>query len=640
MLMHVSIIVAVSIASAIPVQAATYYVSTTGNDANAGTSLEAPLRTISKAVNRAAAGDSVLVRGGTYREQVDMIRGGTALQPINVLAYPGEVPIIKGSEIVTGWTQDSPVVWKKTGWPHNSQQVFVDFNSAPRKSLQQIGMPSAHYTAWEYPKPVGSGRSSMVPGSFYYDAAAATLYVRLADGSNPNRRVIEASVRRRLFFMHQPYVYLRGFAFRHSNVSAFTQQGAAVELSAKSTIELCDIQYTDFSGLSMGYLQDGARAYNCTVSNNGDSGVVAAGSTNFLVAKVAMNGNNSRNFNARWHAGGFKGTSNAFGTVENCEVGGNNGSGIWFDYARSGNPVVIRNNYLHDNGPLDSAIFFEVSSAGRIYNNVLVRNRLRGVYLAASINTQVYNNTIVATSERAGIEVAGMPRSGATLTGNQVTNNIISHGTGQYDLFIMPDNGSSITRNRSDYNVFYRATGFVELWSNTLYSDLAAWRAATGHDAHSVIADPRFVPATTPPSASNYAVAPGSPAIDAGADLGGVLTMDYLGARRPSGPAFDIGAFEAAAAVAKDTTPPDITIYGGTSVLGSGGSLTITASATDNVGVVAMRLYIDDVLKASSSTGEISYAWPAPTVGLHALRVTATDAAQNTTTAASTLTIQ
>jgi parallel beta-helix repeat protein len=504
-------------------------------------------------------------------------------------------------------------------------------------------MPSAYYSAWEYPSPVGSGRTSMVPGSFYYDAAASALYVWLADGSNPNLHVIEASVRRRLFFMHQPYVYLKGFAFRHSNASAFTQQGAAVELSAKSVIELCDIQYTDFSGLSMGYLQDGARAQSSTASNNGDSGVVAAGSTNFQVTKVAMNGNNSRNFNPRWHAGGFKGAANAWGIVEDSEVGGNNGSGIWFDYARSGNPVVIRNNYIHDNGPVDSAIFFEVSNTGRIYNNVLARNRLRGIYLAASDNTRVYNNTVVATAERAGIEVAGMPRSGATLTGNEVTNNIVSQGTGQYDLYLMGGNGGSIAGNKSDYNVFHRATGFIELWSNAVYADLAAWRTATGQDAHSIVADPRFSAVTAPPAASNYTVTAGSPAIDAGANLSGVVTKDYLGTIRPLGKAFDIGAFETAAltgATTLDTSPPVVTIQGGASSFGPGGTLTLTASATDNVGVVSMRLYIDEVLKASSAGPEISYAWSAPAVGSHAVRVTATDAAQNSASATSTWTIQ
>ena len=50
------------------VRAATYYVSTSGNDGNNGTSLSTPWRTINKAAQTMVAGDTVYVRGGTYRE--------------------------------------------------------------------------------------------------------------------------------------------------------------------------------------------------------------------------------------------------------------------------------------------------------------------------------------------------------------------------------------------------------------------------------------------------------------------------------------------------------------------------------------------------------------------------------------------
>ena len=57
--------------------AATWYVATGGNDANAG-SLAAPFRTITKAASRAAAGDLVEVRGGVYNEVVQISSKGTA----------------------------------------------------------------------------------------------------------------------------------------------------------------------------------------------------------------------------------------------------------------------------------------------------------------------------------------------------------------------------------------------------------------------------------------------------------------------------------------------------------------------------------------------------------------------------------
>ena len=49
------------------VGATTFYVSPAGSDSNAGT-LAAPFQTIMKAVRLATAGDTILVRSGTYYE--------------------------------------------------------------------------------------------------------------------------------------------------------------------------------------------------------------------------------------------------------------------------------------------------------------------------------------------------------------------------------------------------------------------------------------------------------------------------------------------------------------------------------------------------------------------------------------------
>lgn len=71
----------------------TYYVSPSGNNANAGTEAS-PFRTIQHAANLAQAGDTVIVRGGTYAEQVTPANSGTAAAPITFRAYTGELPII------------------------------------------------------------------------------------------------------------------------------------------------------------------------------------------------------------------------------------------------------------------------------------------------------------------------------------------------------------------------------------------------------------------------------------------------------------------------------------------------------------------------------------------------------------------
>ncbi|MBP1990088.1 choice-of-anchor Q domain-containing protein [Paenibacillus eucommiae] len=56
----------------------TYYVATDGDDSHDGMSLSTPWRTIQKAMNTAAAGDTVNIRGGTYTERLNLGVSGTA----------------------------------------------------------------------------------------------------------------------------------------------------------------------------------------------------------------------------------------------------------------------------------------------------------------------------------------------------------------------------------------------------------------------------------------------------------------------------------------------------------------------------------------------------------------------------------
>src|SRR5690606_30566018 len=143
--------------------------------------------------------------------------------------------------------------------------------------------------------------------------------------------------------------------------------------------------------------------------NNGNSGINMPASYNFRVANNKINNNNTRNFYQFWHAGGIKAASKAYGKVEFNEIGYNNGSGVWFDYANSGNQIIIRNNFIHNNGPVEAAIFMEASKNGLIYNNVVTNNKRRGIYIAASSSMKVYNNTLYNTGDYAAIEVNGMP---------------------------------------------------------------------------------------------------------------------------------------------------------------------------------------------------------------------------------------
>jgi parallel beta-helix repeat protein len=61
-----------------------YYVSASGSDSNAGTSVS-PWKTIQKAANTLNAGDTVIVTAGTYNERISISRSGSSGKPITFL---------------------------------------------------------------------------------------------------------------------------------------------------------------------------------------------------------------------------------------------------------------------------------------------------------------------------------------------------------------------------------------------------------------------------------------------------------------------------------------------------------------------------------------------------------------------------
>ncbi len=77
--------------------ASTYYVATNGVDIPANGTFLSPFLTIQYGSNQLLAGDSLIVRGGTYFESVYLNTSGSTLMPITIAAYPNEIPLIDGT---------------------------------------------------------------------------------------------------------------------------------------------------------------------------------------------------------------------------------------------------------------------------------------------------------------------------------------------------------------------------------------------------------------------------------------------------------------------------------------------------------------------------------------------------------------
>jgi subtilisin family serine protease len=96
--------------------------------------------------------------------------------------------------------------------------------------------------------------------------------------------------------------------------------------------------------------------------------------------------------------------------------------------------------------------------------------------------------------------------------------------------------------------------------------------------------------------------------------------------------------------VVTDTTPPSVSLTSPTAsaTVNKRGSLSITATASDNMGTSGLKqaLYIDNKLMTTVSGGSLSYSWNLNKVtsGAHTIKVVATDAAGNSASAGATVT--
>ena len=112
------------------INAATYYVSTTGSDGNTGT-IASPWATWQYGFNRLVPGDILYIRGGTYTPTVITTiqsrncavvvsaKNGTASNKYQVFAYPGETPVLDCRNI-TGSNERIGIFILNSSFNHNA----------------------------------------------------------------------------------------------------------------------------------------------------------------------------------------------------------------------------------------------------------------------------------------------------------------------------------------------------------------------------------------------------------------------------------------------------------------------------------------------------------------------------------------
>jgi hypothetical protein len=153
-------------------------------------SRDAPWRTIGRAARPGALapGDGVLIRAGTYREEVRPASGGAPGRRITYAAFPGDRVVVSGADPLPGpWHRDGP------GWRHAWTLPLPayggDLGFVMRREL--VVVDGTVLTAV-------ASREELAPGTFVVDGtdeAPLALVVRLPDDHPPAGAAVEAATR-------------------------------------------------------------------------------------------------------------------------------------------------------------------------------------------------------------------------------------------------------------------------------------------------------------------------------------------------------------------------------------------------------------------------------------------------------------
>jgi len=462
--------------------AAVYWVAGGAGCSDSGQGAQAqPYCTIAKAAKVAGPGAIVNVAAGTYRERATVVLGGAPGQPLTFQA--------QGTVVVLGTVDASARPWSpasgasySTPWnePVTPKQVFVD---------------GALLTA-------AASADAIGPGTWYYDATGLVLYVQSADGSSPAGHHVEVGRQAQGFqATGKTDVVIDGFTFDGQN-------GSAVDLrdGARLTVRGATVRNTGSYGIFLSNTT-GASVTGSEVSAAASYGILVRGGSQATIA-------HNRTHHNRFHGIALQGLADS--TVEANESWANAkpnvraAAGISVDQdattgQRSSN-LVVRRNVLHHNQ--DSGISILGDTQGCRYDdNLAYANGDHGFDALKSPGNAFYANTAVG-NYKDGFSVEGAS------TGTRILGNIaVDNGTtsNEYDLYADASSGPSLV---SDSNLLWNTDPAVPpvKWNGVVYSTLAAYTNASGQDAHSVSADPRF----TDRADDDYHLLAGSPAIDSG----------------------------------------------------------------------------------------------------------------------------
>jgi hypothetical protein len=483
------------------------FVSPNGSDSASG-SQSAPYRTLAKAATAAPSnGVVVVMRGGTYNEQVAVYK------PLTIQNYPGEAAWLDGSVGVSGWVKDG-TRWRHDGWTtrfdHSPTYTkgaadsttpnwqFVNKSTAPMAAHpDQVWINGAFQSQASSLDKVGAG-------SFFLDESSSRLYV----GSDPTSKSVTASNQTQALNLRSSGITVRGIGIRRYAPSVWHVGAITLE---KPGITFENVRISEMATTGISVQSSGATLRKVTVDNSGMLGIHGRFADGLTLDRVSSTQNNRENFNIAPVSGGVKLGATRGITVVDSNFSDNYGHGFWEDMSVY-NSVFRGTNFSRNTG---DGLFLEISAKVIVGDSLFSGNKLDGIKVNNTSNVKIWNNTFVgngrpldlvqdfrrntnrsdqAVDPRVSWPDPEMPWELDSVT---VSNNVVALSTSAANCLLCVEDYSSresaeAMRIKANGNLYNRSSGssptWLAVWSRGagnpyVFTTLAALKSTTGQEA-------------------------------------------------------------------------------------------------------------------------------------------------------------
>ena len=463
-----------------------YHVATNGDDADPGSDTQ-PFRTIGKAANVARPGDTILIHGGVYYEDVKPHYSGRPGKFITYTNYgDGEVIIDAENGQRAGCIEiDNKSYLQFTGLTVRGANLYPDW---PRAGIAVTD--GSNNIILDNIKAYDNYFGIMAYGK---DTPVSFITVKNSITFDPVTNT--GNVHYGVFFYMK--VYDSNIINNHAAYALPEIQSYGIEVS------------TDYPGTQA----DGPR--RIVISGNEVDHNESQGIHTWNAAGVLISGNHIHDNGAT----GIQIEDGSENVVIENNLSENNAqfyeyeTGAWVDHSKN---VLVRNNILRSNKIglnitdsdrviiHDNTIYLNDRGAENLLNaaGLIVKNNATNI----SITQNTFYQNSAGEAQLGGINFRS---NGPACDRINFINNIVVESKSSWDMV-----QTACTNFSSDYNDFFNIRAVSIKWNESTY-DWSAYLAASQQDTHSLSQDPLFVD----PAGLDFHLQPSSPLVGKGVIL-------------------------------------------------------------------------------------------------------------------------